>query len=168
MKQNQLAAWWRAWSSRLSQWKLPALIFLLGLALLLLPGKQDSQQEKTVQEQSSEPLQLQSALEEILSQIEGAGQVAVLLSVQTGPVTTYQQDMDQTQSSDRTELHQQTVILGQNEPLAVETTCETYRGAVVVCQGADRATVRLNIIQAVSSLTGLGSDKITVIKMKGY
>ena len=40
------------------------------------------------------------------------------------------------------------------------------RGAVVVCDGADSATVRLRIMQAVSALTGLGSDKISVIKMK--
>lgn len=168
MKQNQLAAWWKAWAFRLAQWKLPVLIFLLGLVLLLFPGKLESKQDHTQQEQPSELSQLQSSLEALLSQIEGAGQVSVLLTMQSGPVTTYQQDIDKTQSSDRTELHQQTVILGQNEPLVVETACETYRGAVVVCQGADRASVRLNIMQAVSSLTGLGSDKITVIKMKGY
>lgn len=39
-------------------------------------------------------------------------------------------------------------------------------GAVVVCQGADLAQVRLNVTNAVSSYTGLGCDKITVLKMK--
>ena len=40
-----------------------------------------------------------------------------------------------------------------------------FQGAVVVCQGADRPSVRLDIINAVSALTGLGSDRITVVKM---
>jgi len=39
-------------------------------------------------------------------------------------------------------------------------------GAVVVCQGADEAGVRYCVTNAVSAYTGLGSDKIQVIKMK--
>ena len=39
-------------------------------------------------------------------------------------------------------------------------------GAVVVCQGADDAQIRLNVTNAVAAYTGLGSDKITVMKMK--
>ena len=38
-------------------------------------------------------------------------------------------------------------------------------GVVVVCRGADSARVRLDIITAVGSYTGFGSDKITVLKM---
>ena len=38
---------------------------------------------------------------------------------------------------------------------------------IVICDGAERASVRLAITQAVSSLTGLGSNKIAVVKMKG-
>lgn len=39
-------------------------------------------------------------------------------------------------------------------------------GAVVVCQGADQPGVRLDVTNAVTAYTGLGSDKISVIKMK--
>ena len=39
-------------------------------------------------------------------------------------------------------------------------------GAVVVCQGADQAGVRLDVTNAVAAYTGLVSDKISVIKMK--
>lgn len=39
-------------------------------------------------------------------------------------------------------------------------------GAVVLCRGAEQSAVRLAVINAVSAYTGLGSDKITVIKMK--
>lgn len=38
-------------------------------------------------------------------------------------------------------------------------------GIVIVCQGAEKAAVRLDIIRAVSSYTGFGSDKITILKM---
>jgi len=39
-------------------------------------------------------------------------------------------------------------------------------GAVIVCQGAADPGVRLNVTNAVAAYTGLGSDKITVMKMK--
>jgi len=38
-------------------------------------------------------------------------------------------------------------------------------GAVIVCEGAEKARVRMDILQAVSSYTGLGADRITVLKM---
>ena len=41
-----------------------------------------------------------------------------------------------------------------------------YQGAVVVCQGAGNSQVRLTVIDAVSVLTGLSSDKISVVKWK--
>ena len=41
-----------------------------------------------------------------------------------------------------------------------------YLGAIVLCQGADKASIRLAIVEAVTDATGLGSDRITVLKMK--
>lgn len=38
-------------------------------------------------------------------------------------------------------------------------------GVVISCEGANNAQVRLDIIRAVSSYTGFGSDKITILKM---
>ena len=42
-----------------------------------------------------------------------------------------------------------------------------FRGALVVCQGADDPAVRLAVIEAVSALTGLGSDRVCVIRGGG-
>ena len=39
------------------------------------------------------------------------------------------------------------------------------QGCVVVCEGADSAEVRLDVTNAVAAYTGLGSDKICVMKM---
>lgn len=38
-------------------------------------------------------------------------------------------------------------------------------GVVVVCQGAENAAVRLDIIRAISAYTGFGSDRITILKL---
>ncbi len=39
------------------------------------------------------------------------------------------------------------------------------KGAAVVCQGADSPSVRLEITRALGCYTGLGADKIVIIKM---
>ncbi len=39
------------------------------------------------------------------------------------------------------------------------------KGVVVVCEGADKAKTRLEIISAISSYTGYSSEKITILKM---
>ncbi len=39
------------------------------------------------------------------------------------------------------------------------------QGCVVICEGADSAAVRLDVTNAVAAHTGLGSDKICVMKM---
>ena len=41
-----------------------------------------------------------------------------------------------------------------------------YLGAVVLAQGADNPVVKLSIVEAVSKVTGLGADKISVLKMQ--
>ena len=50
--------------------------------------------------------------------------------------------------------------------LVIRTDPPKYLGAVVLCQGADSSVVRLAVIDAVSKVTGLGTDRICVLKMK--
>ena len=38
-------------------------------------------------------------------------------------------------------------------------------GAAVVCQGADSASVRLDITEVIRCYTGLGADKVVIFKM---
>ena len=39
-------------------------------------------------------------------------------------------------------------------------------GVVVACSGASNASVRLDMIRAVSAYTGFGSDKIIILKLR--
>ena len=51
---------------------------------------------------------------------------------------------------------QEAVLLMQRYP--------TFQGALVVCEGGDNAEIRLLMARAVSALTGIGTDRITVCK----
>lgn len=141
------------------------LILSVGVTLMLLPVSEKSSPVDTViiKEQSPQKeLSLQQELTELLSQLDGAGKVKILLSKATGEKTIYQTN-DATSGSN-------TVILtdsGRNQNgLIRQIDPPTYIGAVILCQGGDYPSVKLAITQAVSSATGLSYDKITVLKMK--
>ena len=56
-------------------------------------------------------------------------------------------------------------VLGCTQGVGRAEVIVSENGVVVVCDGAGDAKVRLDIIRAVSSYTGFGSDKITILKM---
>ena len=146
------------------KYKYPILVVLVGLGLLLLPTRETetpSVPVETVREAS-----LEQRLEELLAQIEGAGAVRVLLTVDTGRETLWQTDVQLDADSARRE---DTVIVedaDRNETGLVRRTTEpSYRGAVILCQGADAPSVKLAIVEAVRCVTGLGADRISVQKL---
>lgn len=51
---------------------------------------------------------------------------------------------------------------GSQEVVPLQTLAPEFQGALIVCQGGGDPAVRLNVLQAVSALTGLGADKISI------
>lgn len=58
------------------------------------------------------------------------------------------------------------VLLSSTQGVGRAKVLLSHSGAVILCDGANSAGVRLAVTNAVSSYTGLGCDKIQVIKMK--
>ena len=88
------------------------------------------------------------------------------MTEETGRENIYQTDI-QTDTDRRSE---DTVLVedaSRTETGLIRRTLEpTYRGAVILCQGADQPSVRLAIVEAVRCVTGLGADRISVLNMK--
>lgn len=151
-----------------SKYKYAGIILLIGLVLLLIPGKSTEKVQistpKEIRQQEIET----DALVQILETIQGAGEVKVLLSTASGAETVYQTDCDS--SADTGSVKQNTVVVTDSQRnetgLVRQVKSPVYLGAVVVCEGADSPTVKLAVTQAVSRVTGLGSDSICVLKMK--
>lgn len=141
------------------------LVVLAGIILMALPEGKEEQAEPEQTVEASQPC-LQEALANILSQIAGAGKVKVLLTEAAGEQTIYQTDEDYAGS----DIRRQTVLVSntsrEETGLVKQVNPPTYQGAIVLCQGADSARVRLSIVEAVSNATGLSTNKISVLKMK--
>ena len=56
-------------------------------------------------------------------------------------------------------------ILSTTEGVGDAKVLISDNGVVVVCSGAENPQVRLDIIRAIGSYTGFGSDRITVLKL---
>lgn len=57
-------------------------------------------------------------------------------------------------------------ILCRTEGVGRAEVLVSEKGVVVVCDGADKASVRLDILRCVKSYTGFASEKVTILKMK--
>ena len=150
------------------KYKYPILVVLVGLGLMLLPSEQEP--TEPVEPPRAVESSLEEKLEAILGRIEGAGQVSVLLTEKEGSQTLYQTD-SQTDSDDSGSRRTDDTVLIEDENrtesgLVRQTLGPVYRGAVVLCQGADDPSVKLAVVEAVRCVTGLGADQISVQKMK--
>lgn len=165
--------------AQLKKYKYAALVFVIGIALLLLPIGKSSKKAEVVQnseEQSDEEFlrSMEARLGALLSQINGAGAVQVMLTLHTGSRTEYQYDTQISSDTDGTDIRsseeRKTVILSEGsayDKAAVSAVrYPQFQGALIVCEGADHPAVRLDLINAVSALTGLSSSQITVVKLK--
>ena len=138
-------------------------VVLVGVFLMLIPPKQEDRQPLISDCETMLP-DLEMDLATILSRISGVGKAEVLLTEASGYKTIYQTDPSQNQSTWDTVI----VMDGNRAETGLIQLVESpvYKGAVIVCQGADSAAVRLAVVDAVKSVTGLSSDCITVLKMK--
>lgn len=175
---------WKKLPALLERYKYPALILLLGTALLLWPSKHQDQKDSAAPEpvmpETSEDQgqsyreSMERELEGLLSQICGAGKVRVMLTLKTGAEERYQVDRVQTEDreGDRvsSSIEEKTVMVDRgsayNEPAVASRIYPVFQGALIVAEGGADAGVRYQLSAAVAALLGLGADQITVLKMK--
>ena len=126
---------------------------------------------------------LEEKLERILSKISGVGEVKVLITYYESstliPVydenkktsnTTENDDSGGTRTIEETDNQKQVIYKentdGSKEPVTQSVIQPKIEGAIVVAKGADNATIKAKIIQAVEAATGLATHKIQVFEMK--
>ena len=146
-----------------------------GVLLLLLLPRGDTRQKNEVSASFASPeFSLKDEEEKLaaaLSKIEGAGKVTVLLTLRSGMSREIAEDEkfehknqgdDASTSTSRSSVKLQSGS-GMQEALTLRYEYPEYQGALVITSSSN-PNVKLMITQAVMSLTGLTSDKVTVVK----
>lgn len=163
------------WKELWGKYRAAALILAAGVLLLAWPAEKDTAAETGGGEHAGEQemlLRTEARMEEILSRIEGVGDLWVMLMLESGTrqelaVDTELSYRGETAAPEDYSRRSETVIVSGEKgdvPVVTYSRGPVYRGAVVVCQGAERGEVRLAVTEAVAALTGLGADRIKVIK----
>ena len=110
--------------------------------------------------------QLEQTLTELIGSIQGAGKTRVAVTLDASAETVYALDETDGGENGQRQLEHILVDTRDGQDALVEMTWEpVIRGIAVVCEGADDITVNAQITQAVSVLTGVSTNRISIAKM---
>lgn len=114
---------------------------------------------------------LENKLENLLSQIKGAGNVKVMISLEGSPELVYAMDSNEKVSNNQngsTTTSASSPILienkGSSSPLILTEKLPKVKGVIVVSTGASDISIKLDILNSVSTLLDVSIDKINVLK----
>ena len=159
--------------NQLGKYKYVAIILCLGVVLMLWPTRSQEDTQNQAETQSAQQTDLQNfdleelerRMETALSEINGVGEATVVLTLRSSGEDILAQDTSEGSTSDR-----ETVIIstgsGTEEAVSVKTIYPEFQGALVICDWAGNAGVKLEVLQAVSAITGLSSDQISICQRK--
>lgn len=155
------------------KYKYVLLVIAAGIVLLLLPvGGEDSPASGGTESQNEnggevfQVEEMEQKLEQALSKVDGAGEVTVVLTVKSSARQVLAQDSTRSGEESTTSTVVVSTGSGTEDTVVLQQVCPQYQGALVVCPGGGDPAVCLKLVDAVSALTGLGADKISICKSK--
>ena len=194
---------WKEWFDGLkSGEKLPKknqliIILLIGILLLVIVIPVENPQEKGARKTEGQETLSASAGEaqaageyeeylerktaKLLQEVEGAGEVTVMVTLRSGGQKIIEKDQSSTsqtteeedseggtrsmkdQSSDKTSIYKQ-YSDGSSSPYVSKELSPEIEGVVVIAEGGDDAVVVKNITEAVQALFGVEAHKIKIMK----
>lgn len=146
---------------------LAALVGGLAMLLILLselfPSKtNDASSTNTISDAEDYQAQLETRLEDLISQMEGAGKTTVMLTLETGEESIYAVDT----RSDTQQSQQTHVLLGDGSALKETVYQPQVRGAAILCEGGGDIRIASKVTELVSALLDLPSNRICVEQRK--
>lgn len=153
------------WKGAVERYKYVLVVIGVGLLFLSLPtGGGTPSVEVGNGEEIFNVTAFEQHIADHLSLIQGAGATRVVLTLKNDGTRMYAQDVvfDVNGKNTATTV---TVGSGTSEAaLPVQQGYPEFQGALVICPGGDLPQVQLALVSALSALTGLGSDRISVCK----
>ncbi len=146
---------------------------LIGILMLtaseLMPEEEKADvQENEVSDYSEYEENLEQRLEGMISSINGAGKTKVMLTLESGDENVYAMEHKQSSSSQNEQSENEYVLInksGDDEGLLLKIVEPEVRGVAIVCEGADSAQVRQEIISSVTAVLGITTNRISISKM---
>ncbi|NLO93499.1 MAG: hypothetical protein GX389_04505 [Clostridiaceae bacterium] len=117
---------------------------------------------------------IEERLADLLSKVEGAGEVSVMVYADTGsemvPAYNNEQDTRNDEKTDgrTTEIseNRQLALSGKDEPVILKVIIPQIKGVVVVAEGADDILIKAQLNEAVCTLLGIPEHRVQILKHK--
>lgn len=160
--------------------KVIVVIGLVGILLIMLsefiPVR--SKEEKTKEQNAQNTSQTASIvtykekterdLETIISQIDGAGKCAVMVTFETSAENVYAYNSS-TEYGEKNEKREYNYIIIEDEkkqePIVVKEIQPKVQGVIIVCEGGENSKVKEAVIRSITSAFNIASNKISISKM---
>lgn len=124
----------------------------------------------------SSDTEMEDRLKRVLSKVDGVGDVDVIINYESTAerVPAFSEDRQvsksdsQDTSSETTSEKSDIATIqgnGASEALIVKENQPEVRGVIVVAQGAEDISVRMNLLNAVTTLLNVSADKVEILKM---
>ena len=157
------------------------ILFILGITFLYIGGSPYLKKEKKTEVVQNEEIKdeiknddLENRLKNILSKVEGAGNVDVMITYKNDKELVVAQNTEEEQEEDTNKIRQNLksdyVIIesedGSYEPLVLKEISPSIEGVLIVAEGGDNIIVKNGLLKAAESLLNVPSHKIEILKMK--
>lgn len=148
---------------------------VLGIVLLSAPGENGKKETLTAETEYIPEFLLEKEEKRIaqaLKKIEGVGDVDIVLTLESSMEQKIARDemTEYKTLSEGYELNSENTVVkmkgDEEKPIVLKYVYPKYKGALVVAENIN-ASLRLEMTNAVAALTGLSSDKISVVRGKG-
>ncbi|MFA6859842.1 MAG: hypothetical protein WCR30_00465 [Clostridia bacterium] len=103
---------------------------------------------------------LEKRLENIITSIQGAGSVNVMITLENGSEYKFASEDEEKFFSSLEEAQSE---LGSNGQIVIKEVYPKVKGAVVVCSGASDVAVKLNVLKAIQALLSISSGNIEIL-----
>lgn len=140
-------------------------ILLLTLSELMPKQEEKSQETEKTPDLSEYEENTERRLAELISSIEGAGRTKVMITLNSGDENVY---ATEDKGGEKTYERKYVVVKqdGDENGMLLRVEEPQIRGVAVVCEGADSAAVKQEIINTVTAVLGVGSNRVNISKMK--
>lgn len=129
--------------------------------------KQEVSNEKISYEEYTQ--QLENKLMSLITSIEGVGECHVMITLETTTESVYATDVEMKNDDNSINQKDEYVFYDSEKgetPVLIKEYLPKVQGVMVVCTGGDNIAVKEKIIQAVTSLFNIPTNRVSVSKIK--
>ena len=139
-------------------------IFIIGVVLMIISGGHISEKEKKADAPEMQ-ISEEERLSDILSKIEGAGSVSVMITYYSGVEKTLAYETKTASRETGSEVSEdRKAVMTDGEPMVVKEVNPRVKGVIVTAQGADSASVKTALSEAVMAALDVPAHRICIFK----